>query len=333
MRFAGEEHAPPISLDRLCLSAGVDEPACQLLVRPRQRRLFAERPESVQPAQLGEMFVPGLGPHRVVGEVVPVQVELAADGIPRPPTERTRPEPAGGPGSGARTAAVRSPACCGVAAAPRCAAGLRRSGCSGAAGPLRAAEVKTGPTVVGWSERFSAPSLEANLYHDLASGVRDDRPGLGNCLRALRRTTCSVVWKLDSPRPQPRPSGQHRARPIRPRRGSAGTRRPGRADRRHRRRRPAASSTSAEHVFDLSPSLTAALLSCFGISSLRRQECSSGTTNARKPGTRSVRWSSCGRLPVAGRCRARRRWPAVRVRLAWRCARAGCARRGAGKWR
>ena len=72
--------------DRLCLSAGVDEPACQLLVRPRQRRLFAEpvveltrratreRPESVQPAQLGEMFVPGLGPHRVVGEVVPVQV-------------------------------------------------------------------------------------------------------------------------------------------------------------------------------------------------------------------------------------------------------------------
>ncbi len=27
---------------------------------------------------------------------------------------------------------------------------------------------------------------EVNLYHDLASGVRDDRPGLDSCLRALR---------------------------------------------------------------------------------------------------------------------------------------------------
>ena len=33
---------------------------------------------------------------------------------------------------------------------------------------------------------------QANLYHDLASGVRDDRPGLDNCLCALcARTTCS----------------------------------------------------------------------------------------------------------------------------------------------
>ena len=82
----------------------------------------------------------------------------------------------------------------------------------------------------------------------------------------------------------------------------------------------------------LNPSLTAVLLSCFRTNSLRRQECSSGTTNARKPG-KSVRWSSCGRLPAAGRRRARRRWPAVRVRLAWRCARAGCVRRGVERWR
>ena len=27
----------------------------------------------------------------------------------------------------------------------------------------------------------------ANLYHDFASGVRDDRPGLDSCLRALRK--------------------------------------------------------------------------------------------------------------------------------------------------
>ena len=37
----------------------------------------------------------------------------------------------------------------------------------------------------------------ANLYHDFPSGVRDDRPGLDNCLRALRKGDILVVWKLD----------------------------------------------------------------------------------------------------------------------------------------
>ena len=37
----------------------------------------------------------------------------------------------------------------------------------------------------------------ANLYHDFASGGRDDRPGLDNCLRALRKGDILVVWKLD----------------------------------------------------------------------------------------------------------------------------------------
>ena len=36
-----------------------------------------------------------------------------------------------------------------------------------------------------------------NLYHDLASGVRDDRPGLDSCLWALRKGDVLVVWKLD----------------------------------------------------------------------------------------------------------------------------------------
>ena len=36
-----------------------------------------------------------------------------------------------------------------------------------------------------------------NVYHDLASGVRDDRPGLDSCLRALRKDDVLVVWKLD----------------------------------------------------------------------------------------------------------------------------------------
>ena len=37
----------------------------------------------------------------------------------------------------------------------------------------------------------------ANLYHDFASGVRDDRPGLDSCVRALRTGDVLVVWKLD----------------------------------------------------------------------------------------------------------------------------------------
>ena len=36
-----------------------------------------------------------------------------------------------------------------------------------------------------------------NLYHDFASGGRDDRPGLDSCLRALRMGDVLVVWKLD----------------------------------------------------------------------------------------------------------------------------------------
>ena len=75
------------------VTAGLDEPAHQALVRLRLLRFFAEpvseltrraariEPESVQAAQLGKMLVPGLGPDRVVGEVVPVQVELASDEI------------------------------------------------------------------------------------------------------------------------------------------------------------------------------------------------------------------------------------------------------------
>jgi DNA invertase Pin-like site-specific DNA recombinase len=35
------------------------------------------------------------------------------------------------------------------------------------------------------------------LYHDLASGKRDDRPGLAACLKALRQGDLLVAWKLD----------------------------------------------------------------------------------------------------------------------------------------
>jgi DNA invertase Pin-like site-specific DNA recombinase len=36
-----------------------------------------------------------------------------------------------------------------------------------------------------------------HLYEDLASGRRDDRPGLIACLKALREGDTLVVWKLD----------------------------------------------------------------------------------------------------------------------------------------
>ncbi|HEA0865573.1 TPA: recombinase family protein, partial [Salmonella enterica] len=44
---------------------------------------------------------------------------------------------------------------------------------------------------------FAAGVSPEHLYEDHASGKTEDRPGLLNCLKALREGDTLVVWKLD----------------------------------------------------------------------------------------------------------------------------------------
>jgi len=44
---------------------------------------------------------------------------------------------------------------------------------------------------------LAAGIADGHLYEDLASGRRDDRPGLLACVKALRKGDALVVWKLD----------------------------------------------------------------------------------------------------------------------------------------
>ena len=47
-------------------------------------------------------------------------------------------------------------------------------------------------------DALQAAGVDAvNVYHDFASGARDDRPGLDSCVRARQAGDVLVVWKLD----------------------------------------------------------------------------------------------------------------------------------------
>ena len=95
----------------------------------------------------------------------------------------------------------------------------------------------------------------------------------------------------------------------------------------------ARSQSAALGRANANPSLPTTKLNHFRISGLHRQKCPSGTTNAYEPGNRSVRRASCGRRRDVGRRRARRRWPAARVRLGLPCAHAACVHQAGGRWR
>ena len=54
-----------------------------------------------------------------------------------------------------------------------------------------------GPRPAAGCALLAAGVAADQLYHDLASGKRDDRPGLAACLKALRQGDVLVAWKLD----------------------------------------------------------------------------------------------------------------------------------------
>ena len=102
------------------------------------------------------MLVPGLGPDRVVGELVPVQVELASDEI----HDGRRRELARSqqPARVAEHAQLQREAqlVAGAPPGPDVLQVLVAQGVA-AAGPPRVAAGRTGPTSAGRSGRFSGP--------------------------------------------------------------------------------------------------------------------------------------------------------------------------------
>jgi DNA invertase Pin-like site-specific DNA recombinase len=65
-------------------------------------------------------------------------------------------------------------------------------------GYMRVSKADGSQTVDLQKDALLAAGIKSeHLYEDLASGRRDDRPGLAACLKALRQGDILVVWKLD----------------------------------------------------------------------------------------------------------------------------------------
>jgi DNA invertase Pin-like site-specific DNA recombinase len=65
-------------------------------------------------------------------------------------------------------------------------------------GYMRVSKADGSQSVALQRDALTAAGVDPDrLYEDLASGRRDDRPGLASCLKALREGDTLVVWKLD----------------------------------------------------------------------------------------------------------------------------------------
>ncbi len=65
-------------------------------------------------------------------------------------------------------------------------------------GYVRVSKNDGGQTLAPQRDAMIAAGVESDrIYEDLASGRKDDRPGLNACLKALQPGNTLVVWKLD----------------------------------------------------------------------------------------------------------------------------------------
>ena len=65
-------------------------------------------------------------------------------------------------------------------------------------GYVRVSKADGSQTLAPQRDAMAAAGVEPDrIYEDLASGRRDDRPGLAACLKALQPGNTLVLWKLD----------------------------------------------------------------------------------------------------------------------------------------
>ena len=162
---------PPL---RIHQRAGA-EPLCSASSRSRSTSSRAAPPEGdrnpYRRRSSARGSCRGLGPHRIVGELVPVEVELAAD-----ETHGGRRHELAGSQQAARLA--EHARCCGGAVWPRCSAGPRRLGVAPPQRPPPVAAGRTEPTSAGWAG-LSLTDVCRTLnetWHKIHGGARRKRP-------------------------------------------------------------------------------------------------------------------------------------------------------------